>query len=144
MIYIGSDHGGYGLKNEILKFIKDELKLEIEDMGCYSEESVDYPFYANEVCRKVVENNGIGILMCGTGIGISMSANKIDGIRCGLCSEEYSAKMTRKHNDANVLAMGGRTVGVEIAKSIVTTFLNTEFEGGRHKRRVDMIMELEK
>ena len=144
MIYIGCDHGGYDLKLEILSFIKDELKLEIKDMGCFSRDSVDYPDIARTVCDEINKNKGMGILICGTGIGISIAANKIDGIRCALCSEEYSAKMTRKHNDANVLALGGRTIGVELAKSIVETFFSTDFEGGRHQKRVEKICGLEK
>ena len=115
MIYIGSDHGGFELKNSIIAYIKDELKMEIEDVGCFSKESVDYPDIAVELCNNVIEKNTKGILVCGTGIGMSMSANKIDGIRCALCSEEYSARMTRKHNDANVLALGGRVIGIELA-----------------------------
>ncbi len=144
MIYIGSDHGGFELKNQVFSYIKNELKISIEDLGCFSKDSVDYPDIAKTVCEQVLKNNGIGILICGTGIGISMSANKINGIRCALCSEQYSAIMTRKHNDANVLALGGRIIGVELAKSIVDAFLNTKFEGGRHQRRVDKIMLLEK
>lgn len=143
MIYVGSDHGGFELKEDIIKYIKEELKLEVEDCGCYSTDSVDYPDLAEKVCKSVTEKSGKGILVCGTGIGISIAANKMKGIRCALCSEEYSARMTRKHNDANVLALGGRTTGVELAKSIVEAFLTTDFEGGRHQRRVDMIMSLE-
>ena len=143
MIYIGSDHGGFELKNQILSYVKDELKKQIEDIGCFNKESVDYPDIAEQVCKKVNQNNGIGILVCGTGIGMSMAANKINGIRCALCSEEYSATMTRKHNDANVLALGGRVIGVELGRSIVSAFLTIEFESGRHQRRIDKIMALE-
>lgn len=144
MIYIGCDHGGFALKQEIFKYIKEDLVLEIEDLGCYDTSSVDYPDYAEKVCKKVVDENARGILICGTGIGISIAANKIDGIRCALCSEPFSAEMTRKHNNANVLAMGGRTTGVELAKSIVKAFLSTDFEGGRHQNRLDKIAVLEK
>ena len=144
MIYIGSDHAGFALKNEVIKLIKDDLKIEIEDIGCYSTESVDYPDFAKDVCKKVLENNGIGILICNTGIGISITANKIKGIRCALCSEEYSATMAKKHNNANVLALGGNIIGKELAKSIITAFLNSKFEGGRHQRRIDKITLLEK
>lgn len=144
MIYIGCDHGGFALKQEIFKYIKEDLALEIEDLGCYDTSSVDYPDYAEKVCKKVVDKNARGILICGTGIGISIAANKIDGIRCALCSEPFSAEMTRKHNNANVLAMGGRTTGVELAKSIVKAFLSTDFEGGRHQNRLDKIAVLEK
>ncbi|HOV15102.1 MAG TPA: ribose 5-phosphate isomerase B [Spirochaetota bacterium] len=144
MIFIGSDHGGFDLKVEIINYIKDELKKEIKDIGCFSKESVDYPDIAKNVCDEVIKKNGIGILICGTGIGISIAANKIDGIRCALCSYEYSAAMAKKHNNANVLALGGRTTGAELAKSIVKSFLESEFDGGRHEKRVDKIMNLEK
>lgn len=144
MIYIGSDHGGYDLKNELIVFVKNDLKMDIEDLGCFSKESVDYPDFAIEVCKKVIKNNSMGILICSTGIGISISANRINGIRCALCSEEYSASMSRRHNDANVLALGGKVIGIDHAKSILKTFLNTQFEGGRHKRRVDKIELMEK
>lgn len=143
MIYIGSDHGGFELKEELINYIKEELKLEVKDCGCYSKESVDYPNIAEAVCDEVVKGDGLGVLICGTGIGISMAANKRKGIRCALCSEEYSARMTKKHNNANVLALGGRTTGPELAKGIVKAFIETDFEGGRHQRRVDMIMEIE-
>lgn len=143
MIYIGCDHGGFALKQEIFKYIKEDLALEIEDLGCPDTSSVDYPDYAEKVCRKVISENAKGILICGTGIGISIAANKINGIRCALCSEPFSAEMTRKHNNANVLAMGGRTTGPELAKSIVKAFLSTDFEGGRHQNRLDKISALE-
>lgn len=143
MIYIGCDHGGFALKQEIFKYIKEDLALEIEDLGCHDTSSVDYPDYAEKVCKKVVSENAQGILICGTGIGISIAANKINGIRCALCSEPFSAEMTRKHNNANVLAMGGRTTGPELAKSIVKAFLSTDFEGGRHQNRLDKITALE-
>ena len=143
MIYIGCDHGGFALKQEIFKYIKEDLALKIEDLGCHDTSSVDYPDYAKKVCNKVVSENAQGILICGTGIGISIAANKINGIRCALCSEPFSAEMTRKHNNANVLAMGGRTTGPELAKSIVKAFLSTDFEGGRHQNRLDKISALE-
>lgn len=145
MIFIGSDHGGYELKNEVLAYIKEELKYEIEDIGCFSKDSVDYPDIAVDVCNKVNKTpDSFGILICGTGIGISIAANKVDGIRCALCSEEYSAEMTRRHNNSNVLALGGRVIGVELAKSIVKKYLTTEFDGGRHQRRIDKIMNITK
>ncbi len=144
MLFIGCDHGGFELKIEIYNYIKDVLRLDITDMGCFSKDSVDYPDIAEVVAKSVLEKKGIGILICGTGVGISIAANKVDGVRCALCSEEYSARMTRKHNDANILALGGRTTGVELAKSIVNTFLNTDFEGGRHQKRIDKISSLEK
>lgn len=144
MIYIGSDHGGYDFKQEVIKYIKDELKKDIEDLGCFSNESVDYPDYAKLVGNKVVKENATGILICGTGIGISIAANKIKGVRCALCSEQYSAEMTRRHNNANILALGARVIGIELAKSIIKTFLETNFEGGRHQNRINKIIELEK
>jgi ribose 5-phosphate isomerase B len=145
MIFIGSDHGGFELKAEIIDYVKNCLKLDIKDMGIYEKQQVDYPDIAQIVCAEVNKNNNSkGILLCGTGIGISISANKIKGIRCALCSEEYSVRMSRLHNNANVLALGGRTVGAELAKSIVKVFLETEFEsGGRHENRVCKIMNLE-
>lgn len=143
MIYIGSDHGGFELKSELINYIKNELKKEIKDIGCFSKESVDYPDIAKSVADEVIKNNGTGILICGTGIGISIAANKIDGVRCALCSFEYSASMARRHNDANILALGGRTTGVELAKNIAKLFIETPFEGGRHEKRVEKIMKLE-
>jgi len=144
MIYIGSDHGGFDLKQELLNYIANELKLDIKDMGCFSKDSVDYPDIAKELCPKVLEDkNNVGILICTTGIGISISANKYPGIRCALCHESFSASMTRRHNDTNVLALGGGIIGINMAKDIVDKFLNTDFEGGRHQRRVDKIMSIE-
>ena len=142
-IIIGSDHGGFDLKQEIITFLQNEMKYEVIDKGCYDKNSVDYPDIAENVCNEVKKTGLFGILICGTGIGISISANKINGIRCALCSDEYSAKMTRHHNDANVLALGGRTVGPELAKSIVHTFLTNDFDGGRHEKRVNKIKLLE-
>ena len=143
MLAIASDHGGFALKQEIMAHLKDS-GVEFEDLGTYSEESVDYPVYAHKLGKAVAAGEyERGILICGTGIGISIAANKIDGIRCALCTDCYSAEMSRRHNNANVLAMGGRTMGVELAKRIVDIFLTTEFEGGRHQRRVDLIMALE-
>ncbi|MBR6200035.1 MAG: ribose 5-phosphate isomerase B [Spirochaetales bacterium] len=142
-IIIGSDHGGFDLKQEIIAFLQNDMKYEVQDMGCYDKNSVDYPDIAETVCNEVKKSGLYGILICGTGIGISISANKINGIRCALCSDEYSAKMTRHHNDANVLALGGRTVGPELAKSIVQTFLTNDFDGGRHEKRVNKIKLLE-
>jgi len=136
MFYVGSDHGGFELKEQLKKHL--ELKnIDFEDCGCYSTDSVDYPDFAKVVALKVKENNAKGLLICGTGIGISMAANKITGIRAGLCMNTTMARLTRLHNDANILCMGGRIVGVEIAKSMVDVFLETGFEGGRHQRRVD-------
>ena len=143
MIAIASDHGGFALKQELIaQLTKDGIAF--EDLGTYTEESCDYPAYAEKVCRGVVAGTyEKGILVCGTGIGMSMAANKIHGIRCALCCDCFSAEMTRRHNDANVLAMGGRVMGVELAKRIMNIFLSTPFEGGRHQRRVDQMMALE-
>jgi ribose 5-phosphate isomerase B len=138
-VVIGCDHGAFQMK-EALKEYLSEKEIEVLDVGTHSEDSVDYPEFSRKVCNAVLEGKGEkGIVLCGTGIGVSIAANKVKGIRCALCSESYSAKMTRAHNDANVLAMGARVVGIELAKMIVDTFLATEFEGGRHARRVNMI-----
>ena len=143
MIAIGSDHGGYALKEEIKKHLT-ERGVEFQDYGTFSEDSCDYPIYAEKVCKAVVGGEAEkGILCCGTGIGMSMAANKIRGIRCACCGDCFSAEMTRRHNDANVLALGGRVVGTELAKRILDTFLSTSFEGGRHQRRIDLITALE-
>ena len=144
MIAIGSDHGGYALKQEIMAYLK-EKQIAFEDFGCYSEESCDYPYIAQAVCEKILDHScEKGILICGTGIGISMAANKIKGIRAALCNDYFSAKYTRLHNDANVICLGGRTIGPGSACELVEVFLNTEFEGGRHQRRVDKVMALER
>ena len=139
MIAIGSDHGGYSLKQVIMKHL-DERGLEYRDYGTYSEESCDYPDYGEAVARAVASGEcERGIVICGTGIGISISANKVHGIRAALCGDCFSAEMTRRHNDANMLAMGGGMIGNNMADRILDAFLNTEFEGGRHQRRVDKI-----
>lgn len=144
MIAIGSDHGGYALKQQLMKHLTD-LGLEYKDYGTYSEESCDYPIYAEAVARAVAGGEAErGILICGTGIGMSMAANKIHGIRCALCGDCYSAELTRRHNDANILALGARVLGEGLAEKIMDTFLNTEFEGGRHARRIGLIADLEK
>ncbi len=142
MIAIGSDHGGYALKCELVKHLTEQ-GVELIDCGCGGE-TVDYPDIAEAVCAKVTGGEcERAILICGTGIGISMSANKIKGIRAALCTDEYMAKFTRLHNDANVLCMGGRVVGGGVACGIADVFLSTEFEGGRHAVRVDKMMKLE-
>lgn len=136
MIAIGCDHGGFALKQEVMRHL-DELGLAYKDFGTYSEESCDYPIYGEAVARAVADGEcERGILICGTGIGISISANKVKGIRAALCGDCYSAEMTRRHNDANVLALGAGITGPNLAKCMVEVFLNTEFEGGRHARRV--------
>lgn len=142
MIALGSDQAGYGLKQEIIKYL-EEKGLEYKDYGSYSEESVDYPVYGKAVAHAIVNGEcDRGILICGTGIGISIAANKVKGIRAALCSDCFSAEATRQHNDANVLAMGARVVGPGLAVKITDTFLNTEFSGvERHQRRIDMLEE---
>ena len=143
MIAIGSDHGGFLLKQEVMKYL-DEKGLEYKDFGTYSEDSCDYPVYGEAVARAVASGEcERGIVICGTGIGISISANKVRGIRAALCGDCYSAEYTRRHNDANVLALGARVLGPGLALKIVETFLTTEFEGGRHARRVAMISDIE-
>ena len=143
MIALGSDHGGFALKEEIKKYLA-EKEIPFTDFGTDSEASCDYPEFAEKVCRSVLSGESEkGILCCGTGIGMSMAANKIRGIRCALCSDGYSAEMTRRHNDANVLALGGRVIGPGLALEIVEIFLKTPFEGGRHARRVGKVMALE-
>ncbi|SFR62791.1 ribose 5-phosphate isomerase B [Anaeromicropila populeti] len=140
MIAIGCDHGGYLLKQEIIKYF-EEKGISYQDFGCYDEQSVDYPLYARKVADAVVSKQcDKGILICGTGIGISIAANKVQGIRAALCHDCFSAEATREHNDANVLAMGARVVGAGLALKIVDTFLNTEFSNDeRHKRRIHLI-----
>ena len=143
MIAIGSDHGGFLLKQEVMKYLA-EKGLEYKDFGTYTEDSCDYPVYGEAVARAVASGEcERGIVICGTGIGISISANKVHGIRAALCGDCYSAEYTRRHNDANMLALGARVLGSGLALKIVETFLTTEFEGGRHARRVAMISDIE-
>lgn len=144
MIAIGSDHSGFGMKREIMKHL-DGLGLEYKDFGTFTEESTDYPIYGETVGRAVVSGEcDRGIIICGTGIGISIAANKLRGVRAALCGDCYSAEMARAHNNANVLALGARVVGIGLALKITDIFLNTQFEGGRHARRVDMFGDIEK
>ena len=144
MIVIASDHGGFALKQELMAHLR-EKGVEFEDIGTYDEQSCDYPDYAAKAARGVADGTWErGILVCGTGIGMSLAANKIRGIRCALLSDCFSAEMCRAHNNANMMAIGGRVVGPELAKRIVDIFLATEFLGGRHARRVEKLMELEK
>ena len=142
-IAIGCDHGGYLLKQDILIWL-EEHEIDYEDFGCYSTESVDYPIYGEKVARSVASGEcDRGIVICTTGIGVSIVANKIPGVRCALCSDPLSAEMTRRHNDTNMLAMGAGIIGQNLALTIVDTWLGTAFEGGRHQRRVDKITALE-
>ncbi|MBO5461668.1 MAG: ribose 5-phosphate isomerase B [Ruminococcus sp.] len=142
-IGIGNDHSALELKAEIIEFVKAQGH-EVVDFGTNSTESCNYPVYGEAVARAVVAKEvDCGILICGTGIGISLAANKVKGIRAAVCSEPFTAKMSRAHNNCNILAFGARVVGAELAKMIVDTWLNTEFEGGRHATRVNMIMEIE-
>jgi ribose 5-phosphate isomerase B len=140
MIALGSDHGGFSLKQEIIAYLKEQ-NLEFKDYGCFNEEACDYPIYGKSVANAVVSGEcDKGIIICGTGIGISIAANKVKGIRAALCSDCFSAEATRLHNDANILAMGARVVGSGLAIKIVDTFLNTEFsEDERHKTRISLI-----
>lgn len=143
MIVIGSDHAGYNLKTEIIEQLKDK-NIEVMDIGCGGE-PCDYPdiaataaeFVATGKCEK-------GILICGTGVGMSIAANKVNGIRAALCPDHYTAKYTRLHNDANILCIGARTTGAGAASEIVEVFLDTEFDGGRHQRRIDKLSDIEK
>lgn len=138
-IAIGCDHGGYLLKQDILIWL-EEHDIDYEDFGCYNQDSVDYPVYGEKVARAVASGEyDRGIVICTTGIGISIAANKVKGIRCALCGDTLSAEMTRRHNDANMLAMGAGITGPNLAKRMVEVFLNTEFEGGRHARRVGLL-----
>lgn len=143
-IGIGNDHSSLELKAEIIEFVK-ERGHEIVDFGTNSSESCDYPVYGELVARAVAAHEvDCGILICGTGLGISLAANKVRGIRAAVCSDPFTAKMSKAHNNCNIIAFGARVVGAELAKMIVGTWLDTEFEGGRHQRRVDMIMDIEK
>ena len=137
-IIIGSDHGGYNLKQVIIEHLND-IGYEIDDLGCYSTESCDYPVIAKSVSEKVLESDAQGILVCGTGIGMSIAANRYDGIRASHCTDTFTARMTRMHNDSNILCLGERITGAGLALDIVDIWLNTEFEGGRHQKRIDMI-----
>lgn len=140
MIGIGSDHGGYDLKQAVIHYLKEQ-GFEYKDFGCMDKSSCDYPVYGRAVAEAVAKGEcEKGIVICTTGIGISMTANKVPGVRCALCADTVSAKLTRLHNDANVLAMGGGIIGENLALSIVDTFLHTDFSGEeRHQRRVNLI-----
>lgn len=144
MIAIGSDHGGYFLKQHIKSYL-DSRGIPYHDFGCDTTDSCDYPVYGRAAAEAVASGEyDRGIVICTTGIGISIAANKVKGIRCALCADPLSAEMTRRHNDANMLAMGGGFVGPALAERIVEVFLGTQFEGGRHARRVNLIREMER
>lgn len=143
-ITIGSDHGAVALKAEVKMVLKEYEDIKVTDVGTFGTESVDYPDIAEKVCADVTSGKAdLGIVLCGTGIGISIAANKVKGIRCALCNDVYSAKKAREHNNANVLAMGGRVLGFGPAGEIVRAFVESSFEGGRHARRVNKIMAIE-
>lgn len=142
-IAIAADHGGFDLKAIIIGYLQEE-GYEVINLGTDSADSVDYPEYGKKCGEAVMAGEAdCGIIICGTGIGISIAANKVKGVRAALCTNEYMAEMCRRHNNANVLAMGARVIGSELAKSIVKRFLSTEFEGGRHERRVNLISAIE-
>lgn len=142
-IALACDHGGLNLKNAIKKHL-EEKNYEVEDFGTYSADSVDYPDYAEKAALEVVNGEAeCGILVCGTGIGIGISANKIKGIRCATVGDTFSARMTKMHNNANMIALGERVTGIGLGLDIVDAYLNAEFEGGRHQKRIDKVMEIE-
>lgn len=143
MIAIGCDHGGLDIKNAVIEYMK-ENGIEYTDYGCYTTESVDYPVYAYQVAKNVADGAArLGIICCGTGIGVSMAANKVKGIRAAVCTDEFCAEMTRRHNNANVMCMGGRVIDEDKAVKLASVFLNTPFDGGRHEKRVNMITDIE-
>ena len=143
MIAVSSDHAGYDLKREIISHL-DEMNIEYTEMGCTDGKSFDYPLAAEEACNAVLSGKADkAVLICGTGIGISMAANKFKGIRAALCTNEFMAEYSRLHNDANVLCLGGRVTGKGLACGIVDKFLSSEFEGGRHLSRVNMLADIE-
>ena len=143
-ITIGTDHGAVALNDEVKMVLKEYEDIKVTDVGTFGTESVDYPDIAEKGCADVTSGKAnLGIVLCGTGIGISIAANKVKGIRCALCNDVYSAKKAREHNNANVLAMGGRVLGFGPAGEIVRAFVESSFEGGRHARRVNKIMAIE-
>ena len=144
-VIIGADHGGVGLKDQLVTMLRGE-NFEVVDLGTQGTTPIDYPKIAEQVANEVVSsttNNTCGILVCGSGIGVCISANKVKGIRCALVHDAYTARLCRQHNDANVIALGERVTGVEVAKEAVKIFLTTEFEGGRHANRVALITDIE-
>lgn len=143
-IAIGNDHTALEMKGEIKKFL-EEKGYEVIDYGTNSTESCDYPVYGEKVANAVAAGEAdLGIAICGTGVGISLACNKVKGIRCCVCSEPYTAKLSRMHNNSNVLAFGARVIGAEMAKMITEEWLSAEYEGGRHQRRVDQVMDIER
>ena len=137
-VAVGCDHGGIDLKNQVVRQLHHD-QIQVLDMGCDTHDSVDYPFYARAVCSAVLSGEAdFGILLCGTGIGMSMAANRMKGIRAALCHEQFTARMSREHNNANVLCLGARVIGPGLALEMVKTWLGTEFAGGRHLRRIEM------
>ena len=142
-IAVGCDHGGFDHKNAIAEHLK-QSGFEVVDYGIYENKSVDYPDIASKLCKGILEGEAdLGILVCGTGIGMSIAANKFKGIRAAACSEHFSAKYTRLHNNSNVLCLGGRVIGIGTALELADLFVNTEFEGGRHQNRIDKIAKIE-
>ncbi|MCD7892270.1 MAG: ribose 5-phosphate isomerase B [Erysipelotrichaceae bacterium] len=142
-IAVACDHGGFRLKNVLIQEMKNQ-GYEVVDFGTYNEDSCDYPDYAVKAARAVASGDcEKGVVVCGTGIGVSMTCNKVHGIRCALCHDVFSAKATRAHNDANMLAMGQRVIGEGLAVEILNAWLNTEFEGGRHVQRIEKMMKIE-
>ena len=143
-VALGSDHAGFFLKEKVIAYL-GQKGIEVEDMGPYNAERVDYPVYGKKVGEKVASGEvDKGLVICGSGIGISIAANKVKGVRAALCGDPLSARLCREHNDANVLAMGARLIGETMALEIVDTFLNTDFQGGRHQQRIDLITAIEK
>ena len=139
-IFIASDHAGYGLKQVLLKFLKDELLLDVVDLGCNSSRAVDYPDFAKLLVRNVKsDKENRGILLCGTGIGMTITANRTKGIRCALCHNTEYARLSKEHNNSNVIAMGARFIDENSAKEMVKAWLDADFTAGRHKKRVDLI-----
>ncbi len=142
-IAIAADHGGYAYKQALIPFI-EELGHQVVDMGCNGPDSVDYPDYGLPCAKAVAAGEAdFGVVICGTGVGISITCNKVRGIRCALCGDPLTARLTREHNNANMLAMGGRIIGMELAREIVRVFLSTDFLGGRHQKRIDKISHYE-
>jgi ribose 5-phosphate isomerase B len=139
MILMGSDHAGFALKTLVRQYLSDR-GIQVKDVGCQGEESCDYPVFAKDLCERILAGEaGRGILICGTGLGMSIAANRFEGIRAALCTTEFHARMSRAHNDSNVLVLGGRVTGSELALAILKEWLDTPFEGGRHNRRVNLI-----